>query len=299
MSKNGNAGSALLLSLWALLLLSAAVLAWFGFLDREIQLEHEANFGLEARAMAYSGINIALSPQTTPRSPLLVRQVDDTHAYEVRMIGEGGRLNINWLLAGEDPGKLELLKNFLARLGLDFRQREQLVDCLLDWIDADSVKRLNGQEITPAYQPANRSFQSVEEMEGVAGMEPLLAVPDWETYFTVLSRGQIDVMAADELVLSVVPGLGDARAERFVQYRRGQDGIDNTADDPEIEEFEQVRSFLGFSETQFAAVSPLLIFRDSTWRVESTGEAAKVYRQIEVVFRKVGDRGRILYWQEF
>ncbi len=292
-------GSALLLSLWALLVLSAAVLAWFGFIDREIELAHEANFGLEARAMAYSGVNVALSPQTTPRSPLLIREVDPAHRYKVTMIGEGGRLNINWLLAGEDPGKLELLKNFLAELGLDFQEREHLVDCLLDWVDADSTKRLNGREVSNEYQPANRAFQSVEEMAGVAGMAPLIATGDWQPWFTVLSRGQIDVMAADELVLSVVPGIGEARAERFVEYRRGQDGLDHTADDPEIADFEQVRSFLGFNQDQFAAISPLLSFRDSTWRVESEGEAANVYRHLEVVFRKVGDRGRILYWQEF
>lgn len=295
----GIAGSALLLSLWALLVLSASVLAWFGYINQEIELAHEANFGLEARALAYSGVNVALAPQTTPRSPLLTREFDATHRYKVTMIGEGGRLNINWLLAGEDPGKLELLKNFLAELGLDFRERERLVDCLLDWVDADLTKRLNGQELAADYQPANRALQSVEEMASVAGMEPLIATGDWQVWFTVLSRGQIDVMAADELLLSVVPGIGEARAKRFVEYRRGDDGLDNTADDPPIEDFEQVRSFLGFNRDQFSAISSLLSFRDATWRVTSEGEAENVYRHLEVVFKKVGDRGRILYWQEF
>lgn len=292
-------GSALLLSLWALLLLSAAVLAWFGYINREIEFEHQANFGLEARAMAYSGLNVALLPKTTPRSPLLTRQLDESHGYEVRMIGEGGRLNVNWLLAGEDPGRLELLKNFLAQLGFDFRERERYVDCLLDWVDADSVKRLNGQETTASYQPPNRPLQSIEEMRNIAGAEPLAEVEGWEKYFTVLSRGQIDIMAADEVVLGVVPAIGDARAQRFVEYRRGSDGIDNTEDDPVIEDMDQVRSYLGFTKDQFSAISPLLSYRDSTWRVKSTGEAAKVYRHLEVVFRKVGERARILSWQEF
>jgi len=296
---NCERGSALLLSLWALLLLSAAVLAWFGFINREIDFEHEANFSLEARAMAYSGLNVAILPTTTPRTPLLVREVDASHRYEVRMIGEGGRLNVNWLLAGEDPGRLELLKNFLAELGLDFKQRERFVDCLLDWVDADSVKRLNGQEAGPNYEPPNRALQSIDEMTQVAGSEPLLEVEGWENHFTVLSRGQIDVMAADELVLSVVPGMGEARAERLVTWRRGEDGIDNTEDDPLMENIGQVRSYLGFSEDQFASISSMLSFRDSTWRVECKGTAVKVDRHLEVVFRKVSDRARILSWQEF
>ena len=224
------------------------------------EFARQANFGLEARAMAYSGLNVALLPATTPRSPLLIRQVDETHRYEVKMIGEGGRLNLNWLLAGEDPGKLELLKNFLAELGFDFKERERFVDALLDWVDVDSVKRLNGQEATPTYQPANRSLQSIDELMNVAGSEPLAEIEGWEQYFTVLSRGQIDVMAADELVLSVVPGMGEARAARFVTYRRGEDGIDHTEDDPVLAH-NRTNNALGIHLGKEVAYRQLLILR--------------------------------------
>ena len=52
-------GSALILALWALLLLSAAVFAWVKYIDQNIMLSQEANAGLEAKAFAHSGVDEA------------------------------------------------------------------------------------------------------------------------------------------------------------------------------------------------------------------------------------------------
>ncbi|HEV7869221.1 MAG TPA: hypothetical protein VGO90_16150, partial [Chthoniobacteraceae bacterium] len=51
-----RAGSALLLVLWALLMLSAAVFAFAKWVQQDIVLHGQANREIEARAMAYSGI---------------------------------------------------------------------------------------------------------------------------------------------------------------------------------------------------------------------------------------------------
>ena len=32
------------------------------------------------------------------------------------MVGEGGKLNLNWLLAGEDPRKLETVEEFFWKI---------------------------------------------------------------------------------------------------------------------------------------------------------------------------------------
>src|SRR5580658_712461 len=58
-------GSVLILALWALLLLSAAVFAWVKFIQQNAVYTGEANSGLDAKALAHSGVMVALHPQVT------------------------------------------------------------------------------------------------------------------------------------------------------------------------------------------------------------------------------------------
>jgi type II secretory pathway component PulK len=224
-------GSALLLAIWALLLLSAVVLSWVEFISSEVELTRTENFGLDAEALAHSGIEIALHPGVTPRTPILKHEFSAGRGYTVTMKGEGGRLNINWLLAGEDPVKLNILKKYLALHQLDFRQRETLVDQLLDFTDQDNVRRVNGLEEAPGYRAPNRPFQDVGEIEMIPGAEPLLKSPGWRNDLTVLSQGPIDLAYAPAHLLALFPGIGEPRANSFVQIRNGADAEPNTDDD--------------------------------------------------------------------
>ena len=94
-------GMALILTLWALLLLSAAVFAWVKFIDQEITAAQQANAGLEARAYAHSGVWVALHPLVTRKTTaLLEASFAKDHGYKIKLEGEGGKLNLVWLLAG-------------------------------------------------------------------------------------------------------------------------------------------------------------------------------------------------------
>src|SRR5947209_5691277 len=93
-------GSALLIALWALLVLSAMMLAWIQFLNQGISATREANFGLQARALAHSGVQVALNPLVSPQTPLLQRSFGNDQSYSVTMTGEGGRINLKWVVEG-------------------------------------------------------------------------------------------------------------------------------------------------------------------------------------------------------
>src|SRR6266487_547953 len=103
-------GAALMLSLWALFLLSAMVISWALDIDSRLTLSSNANRVLAAEAMACSGAEIALHPSVQPSSPNLHKQMGDREGYEVRIAGEGGRLNLNWLTVGEDQIRVEFLR---------------------------------------------------------------------------------------------------------------------------------------------------------------------------------------------
>ncbi|MEI9898622.1 MAG: hypothetical protein WDN28_33390 [Chthoniobacter sp.] len=129
-------GSALLLVLWALLLLSAATFAWVTWVQSRLLAHGEDGRAVEARLMARSGITLGLHPLVSRLTPLPPEELALGAGYELRIRSEGGKLNIYWLLQGEEPMKIAIFKQWLERRGLDFQQRETLVDCLLDYIDA-------------------------------------------------------------------------------------------------------------------------------------------------------------------
>jgi type II secretory pathway component PulK len=253
---------------------------------------------MEARAMARSGLTLALHPQVTRLTPLPAEELAPGAGYELRLRSEGGKLNINWLLQGEEPLKITMFKQWLERRGLDFQQREILVDCLLDYIDADDVKRLNGAEDDRDYHPANRQLISVEELRQVRGTEPLTRKPGWQDDLTVYSLGPIDLTAARAEILELLPGLGDARVNAFVTLRQGRDGIDGTEDDYVFKDVAAVQRALGLSPAQFEQLRPLVTISDPTLEIRSIGHSGATTRTIEVVARKAGNKPQILTWKE-
>jgi hypothetical protein len=284
--------------LWAIIMLSAAILAWLEFMQTDLERSADSNREVEARAMARSGIAIGLHPLVSERTPGLEEEVLPGQGFRVRLVGEGGKLNINWLLAGEEPRKLDLLKLWLDHHGLTFQEREHLVDCLLDYVDGDNVKRINGAEDDQDYLPANRPLQSIDEMEEVRGMEPLLRSPGWKDELTKDSQGPIDLSAADETILHMLP-IGEARIAQFLNRRRGRDGVDGTPDDFQFKNLKEIQSYLGFSDAQFKNLSGLVVHKDQTQRIISEGYSANLVRRIEVIARKGGGANpAILLWKE-
>ena len=63
------------------------------------------------------------------------------------------------------------------------------------------------------------------------------------------------------------------RAQQFVDARMGPDAIPGTQDDLVFTDLGQVRSLLGMSQQEFAAIQGMVSIQDSTARLESTGIA--------------------------
>ncbi len=292
-------GAALLLSLWAVIVLSAAIMIWAGYVRHTLKVAGNQQNDSEARAWAHSGVALALHPLVSKETPVLQQWSEGDPGFRVRMISEGSKLNINVLLRGEDPMKMDLLRRWLEYRGIEFNDRERMLDCMLDWLDADNLKRINGMEDAQGYHPPNRSeFLDVEEIKEVAGTEALVSQPGWKDDLTVDSAGQIDITSAEFHILRLLPGLGDIGIQRFLDYRKGDDGIDGTIDDPVIQRMEDARPFFGLNQTQWSALGGLIGPKDSNWRIIAEGWSGKVRRQIEVVAQKGGQNPTIKRWNE-
>ena len=293
-------GSVLLLVLWALLMLSAVVFGWVKMIHQDLSLVHQANSGLDARALAHSGVWMALHPLVTKQTPLLNATFGPERGYKVKLTGEGGKLNLNWLAQTmeQDPRRRVLLENYLNRRGLNQQERAKLIDSLLDWVQPGNTHHLSGTPDSATYKNAHRPLLSVSELEKVNGSGPLVSQPDWKDDFTIYGAGPIDLLSASLPVLESIPGIGEARARLFLKYRQGPDQIDGTKDDPVFKSISEVSSFLGLSDSQFQALNGLVDIQDATCHILSEGYSGGVTRKVEVVAQKTGAVPAILYWKE-
>ncbi|MDQ6862162.1 MAG: general secretion pathway protein GspK [Verrucomicrobiota bacterium] len=291
-------GAALLLSLWALFLLSAMIISWALNIDARLTQNGAATRMLEAEAMACSGSEIALNPAVTPTSPLLRGGLGRGQTYEVHITGEGGRLNLNWVVAGENPPRLEILRRFLEQKGIDLNEREHMIDCLLDWVDADNLVRLNGAEDEGDYHPANQLLTRLDDLKRIKGWAEFCTRPDWDADLTVNSTGPIDLAWAPRDLLLSLPGMTDQLADAFLALRAGADGVEGTEDDTAFKSLEEVRAALGFSAEQFKQIAPLVSFRDTVVRVVSIGRSGDMTRTVQMVVRKAGAIPQLINWKE-
>ena len=293
-----RSGAALMLALWALFMLSAMVVSWAIEIDQRLDLNGNASRVLEAQAMAASGGEIAMHPGVKSGSPLLRGGFSRSQTFEARITGEGGRLNVNWVVAGENPVRLELLRKYLETKGVELNDRDRMIDCLLDWVDPDNLVRLNGAENQADYRPTNTLLARIDDLKRVAGWGDFTSQADWDAELTVNSTGPVDVAWAPRDLLLSLPGMTEGLVDQFLALRRGPDEMDGTEDDPEFKTLDDVRVALGFTTEQYKAIAPLVGFKDQVVRVLSVGKSGNVTRIVQMIVRKAGGVPQLITWKE-
>jgi hypothetical protein len=302
--KAKSRGAAIMLALWALFLLSALVISWALDINTRLSLSGDATRMLKAEAVACSGAEVALHPFVKPDSPNLSGQLDNGASYEARITGEGGRLDLNWFVAGEDPDKLEVLRRYLKNKGIDLNERDTMIDSLLDWVEPNvGLHHLNAPPESDTYHPPHAGgLARVEELKQVAGWQDFTSAPGWDDDFTVNTRMGVDMTWASRDVLLALPGMTPEIVDRFLQLRQGPDGIDGTADDMVFKSNDEILVTMGFRQDQIVklknshvlAQAPVLVFR-----VVSVGTAGKATRTVQMVFQRVGTGVAVITWKEF
>jgi len=268
------------------------VISWALDIDSRLTLSGHANRILEAEALACSGAEVAMYPNIQLDSPALVGGFGRDQRYEVRITGEGGRLNINWLAAGENPVRIEVLRKYLEIKGIDLDERDLMIDALLDWVGQNTgLHRLNAPPESDNYHPSHAPLKRLDELKKIKGWEEFTSAKDWDADLTLDSTGPIDIKWASRDILLALPGASEDRVDQFLTLRSGADGIDGTQDDPLITDAQVV---LGIPPQQLAG----LIGTDQVLRVVSVGKSGDVTRTVRVVFLK-GNTQSLKSWKEF
>jgi general secretion pathway protein K len=216
-------GIALLIVLWALLLLGTLGMSFSFAMRTEAKAARNGLDGSRAYYQARTGINrvIALissaSLDNVLRVPITGEEEDAV--YEARIASEGGKIDIN--LVAE-----ETLKEILRKGGLSPEEAESVGDSILDWRDGDDVPRAKGAE-SPYYlslpapvKPPNGKLAAVDELLSVKGVTPDLYGRFLYRVFTVHGKSlSVDINEAPVEVLRVLPGFTAAAADAVVSRR--------------------------------------------------------------------------------
>src|SRR5262245_8158237 len=157
---------------------------------------------------------------------------------------ERGKLNLNDL-ANTDPnarkGKILRFKRLFHLLQIN----PDLVDAIVDWVDADDIPEPAGaesnyyQSLRPPYRAANAPLQTLREIRLIKGMTPdiMEKLLQYVTVYPQDGASKVNVNTADSFVLQALdPGITESMAAEIIQarpFKKTQD-LDNIGSVKEI-----------------------------------------------------------------
>jgi general secretion pathway protein K len=291
-----SSGVALIVVLWAVSLISAAMLGLAAILQGQLGQEIVSLQSARAGLVAESGIQMALNSQVAPAeikqaSTQLNQRLSDGWKIPVHfevgdLQGEEGKLNINALLLGDKARAQRVLQNLFAAWGVNLSTSTRLIDSLVDWVDSDSLTQPQGAEEEDYTKrkrmgPRNGPFESIDELKKVIGWEEMAkeaalgpqGVVNPLKKFTIYGSGKLSLLTADQDVIEMVLDLQPGAATNFMQVRNGADQQAGTPDD-------LVNTGL------LPGANPAVLAERTTngggdlWRVTSTGYVGEAKRTV-------------------
>lgn len=305
--KTAGRGSALLVVLWVIALLSFLIITSMMVVMQDVETVAAHRLVFRARQLAETGLAIGANPVIKAGDPLLRKQTGPAESYEVNITTEESRLNLSALLTDD---RRAVLERVFAAWGLRPPEAQAVVDAMMDWVDVDDLKRSPVSAEKFDYnrdgfpdRPFNRPFQNLDEVTLVRGMDLVMqANPAWKNAFTLWGSGALDLNEAPAELIAIVADVPLSTARAFVADRNGPDGIPHTQDDQPVKNLEEAMAQLGVPAAAGAApggASSLFTVQGSVARVDSVGRAGGCTRKISVVLIKaLGGRSPILEWRE-
>lgn len=325
-------GSALIVALWLILLLSLLVasLAFDMHVEADItsyyrkrqKAQHIAQSGLELSKVILSKLqevneeDIGIDEDA---NQMITAAVNLNRGVAVRAltrdIGEGvltldivpeeGRRNINQL-TDED------WEEILDQANIPVERWPELIDCFLDWTDGDDVHRLHGAEsddpfyVDRGYIVKNAPLDTVDELLLIKGFDeeivygspqstaPEDAIRGIAYWLTAWSHGKVNINTASREVLMTLPGIEEWAVDAIIEQRVGLDGEAGTRDDG----FESVEQAIALTGMNPQLRDRLTVSDVHYLRITSVGEVGGVRSAAWSVMRVEADKLVPVYWRE-
>jgi len=312
-----SSGVALIVVLWAVGLISAALFGLVAILQRQIGQEVAALQNARAMLVAESGIQMALNSQLRPEdmaeaSKLLSETLRkgwtmgkentpvEVH-FEIEakdMSEDAAKININALLLGDKTLARSVLQNLFAGWEVNLTTSSSLIDALLDWVDPDGLS--TGSNSGTESSVRNGPFEKIEELEKVAGWAEMAKEAkegskgvDALSKFTVFGAGKLSLRSAEQDLIEAWLELGAGAATNFIRQRPGPDQISGTADD-------MVTQGLPLLDANYNKwMDRVVVAEEDLWRVTSTGFIGKAKRKVVALISRTSNPPQVkARWSE-
>jgi general secretion pathway protein K len=219
-------GIALVLALWLTILLTVIASGFAFSMRSEIVAARNALSLSRARAAADGAVERTLYELGRPRL------ADAWSADGGRHVWKDGEIDI-WTSAVDESARIDLnvanealLKGLLTSAGgLDDSTATRVLDAIVDWRDADDLKRPNGAEEADyraaglTYVPPNAPFETVGELARVLGVTPALYARVAGSLTVYSRQAGINPQTASRDVLLAIPGATADIVDDFIARR--------------------------------------------------------------------------------
>lgn len=220
-------GIALVLVLWCTTLLTVIAASFVFSMRTDTLLAQNLSSAARAQSLADAGVQRGLYEVFKPAGDKDRWQGNGMpHEWEfgdakvkVALLDISGKIDLN-------TGSELLLKGLLKTNGLDEERSNAMLDAIIDWRDADDLRRTNGAEAAQyqaaglKYIPTNAAFESVEELQRVLGMTPELFASIADALTVDSRQGGINAAIAERKVLLALPGADPALVDAYIIARQ-------------------------------------------------------------------------------
>ncbi|MEZ5584102.1 MAG: type II secretion system protein GspK [Candidatus Competibacteraceae bacterium] len=221
-------GIVLVIVLWIITLLSVMAASFSYSMRTETLLTVHSVERAQARALAEAGIVYAMMQvlNPNPNQQQHPRWIDGEirewrfgpALLRINATDVGGKVDLN-------RADRNLLGGLLQQAGVSEDDLDSVLDAIEDWRDPDDLRRLNGAESADyraagrALGPTNMPFTSVEELQQVLGITPVIfhQLAPWLTVHSY--QPGIDPTIASATVLHAMPGVDPAVIDDYIAAR--------------------------------------------------------------------------------
>jgi len=211
--------------IWVLSLLTIMAGSFALTMRRETTVISAVKDNARMQAIAESGISIAQSMLFLSDENMRWRADGSIYILNyqgaeirVRIFSEHGKIDIN-------KADEELLMAMMSSIDIDLSQQQKLVSAMLDWRDKDDIVHVNGaekgeyEEAGLAYQPANKDFQIIDELQMVLGMDYTI-YQQLKPLITVYSKqAKVNLQVASKEVIQAIGNLEPDILDEYMQQR--------------------------------------------------------------------------------
>ena len=224
---------------------------------------------------------------------------------ELDILPEEGRRNVN-MLSDDD------WEEILDQANVPSEKWDELIDCFRDWVDQNDEHRLNGAESDDpfyrerGYECKNAPLDTVDELLLIKGFDARIVYggPPMEEgedpllgiaqWLTVWGDGRVNVNTADREVLLTLPDVDEYAVDAIIEGRKGEDGEEGTEDDG-YKDINDVIAAAGLPET----LRDRICVRSRKYlRVVSFGKVGEVGSGVWCVLEVDGETVRAVFWRE-